>query len=198
MILSKRFLSEQAKRRGITEYGQTEIVNENVRLALKYDVAQGKNIKQYDIFLSHSSLDKKFVYTLVQLFNEVGYSVYVDWMVDTQLDRNNVNKDTAQVLRNRMNNSRGLSYVATTNSSNSKWCPWELGYFDGKKNGRCCILPIVESQTFLGQEYLGLYPFLDYEKNNLTGRQEFWVNNQDDGKYVTLKEWLAGKEPYIG
>ena len=130
MILSKRFLSEQAKRRGITEYGQTEIVNENVRLALKYDVAQEKNIKQYDIFLSHSSLDKKFVYTLVRLFNEVGYSVYVDWMVDTQLDRNNVNKDTAQVLRNRMNNSRGLSYVATANSSTSKWCPWELGYFE--------------------------------------------------------------------
>ena len=113
-----------------------------------------------------------------------------------QLDRSNVNKDTALILRDRMNCSNGLSYIATSNSTVSKWCPWELGYFDGKKNGRCCILPIMESQSFNGQEYLGLYPYLDYDKYTGQNKYEFWVNNQGSSEYVKLREWLDGKEPY--
>ena len=162
MILSKSFLTQQAEKRNISEYGtkREQILYENVELSTRYDSVNNTKIREYDIFLSHSSLDKKLVLTLVDLFNEAGYSVYVDWIEDTQLDRSNVNKDTAQTLRSRMNHSKGLAYVVTSNSTNSKWCPWELGYFDGKKNSRCCILPIMESNTFQGQEYLGLYPYI--------------------------------------
>lgn len=194
MILSKSFLVQEAERRNITEYGtkREQILNENTDLFKRYGFAKENT---FDIFLSHSSLDKKLVLTLVNLFNEAGYSVYVDWIEDTQLDRSNVNKNTAQVLRNRMNISKGLSYVATTNSTNSKWCPWELGYFDGKKKGRCCILPIMESQSFHGQEYLGLYPYLDYETYRGGNEYEFWVNNQGSGEYIRLREWLEGKDP---
>jgi len=41
--------------------------------------------------------------------------------------------------------------------------PWEIGYFDGLK-GVISILPIVktEDQAFDGQEFLGLYPYIDY------------------------------------
>jgi len=48
--------------------------------------------------LSHSSLDKIKVLALVDLFNKAGFSVYVDWIEDTQLDRNNVTVDTAKTL----------------------------------------------------------------------------------------------------
>ena len=95
-----------------------------------------------------------------------------------------------------MNSSKGLAYVATTNATNSKWCPWELGYFDGKKNSRCCILPIMESQNFHGQEYLGLYPYLEYAEYSNKNQYEFWVDNQENDEYATLREWLNGKEPY--
>lgn len=173
MILSKSFLTQQAEKRNISEYGtkREQILYENVELSTRYDSVNNIKIREYDIFLSHSSLDKKLVLTLVDLFNEAGYSVYVDWIEDTQLDRSNVNKDTAQTLRGRMNHSKGLAYVATSNSTNSKWCPWELGYFDGKKNSRCCILPIMESNTFQGQEYLGLYPYIRYSK--ISGKNKY-------------------------
>lgn len=196
MILSKSYLLQEAERRNISEYGtkKDQIIYENTEMHTRYDSVQKRKI--YDVFLSHSSLDKKLVLTLVNLFNEAGYSVYVDWIEDTQLDRNNVNKNTAQVLRNRMNGSRGLSYVATDNAINSKWCPWELGYFDGKKNGRCCILPIMESQTFQGQEYLGLYPYMQYAQISGEYRNEFWIYNQGTDEYVILRSWLDGSEPY--
>lgn len=198
MILSKSFLMQQAEKRNISEYGtkKNQILFENVELSTRYDSVNNMKVREYDIFLSHSSLDKKLVLTLVDLFNEAGYSVYVDWIEDTQLDRSKVNKNTAQVLRNRMNSSKRLAYVATTNATNSKWCPWELGYFDGKKNSRCCILPIMESQNFHGQEYLGLYPYLEYAEYSNKNQYEFWVDNQENDEFATLREWLNGKEPY--
>ena len=46
----------------------------------------------------------------------------------------------------------------------SKWCPWELGLFDGISNGKCCILPVIKEKKdfYKGQEYLGMYPYLSY------------------------------------
>lgn len=199
MILSQRYLKEQAEYRNISEhigYRKTKIINENYELAEKYDSTIGKKIKKYDIFLSHSSLDKSLVLTLVELFNEAKYSVYIDWIEDIKLDRNHVTKNTAVTLKRRMNDSAGLAYVATSNATNSKWCPWELGYFDGKKNNRCSILPIVESKSFDGQEYLGLYPYIEYEKTFGTDNYDFWVNEQGTSNYINLREWLEGKDPF--
>lgn len=45
-------------------------------------------------------------------------------------------KGTAELVRTRIDDSIGLAYVATSNISDSKWFPWELGYADGKKNGK--------------------------------------------------------------
>ena len=198
MILSRSYLMQQAEKNNISEYSsrKQQVVTENLELATHYDSIQGRTVKKYDIFLSHSSLDRKLVLTLVHLFNKAGYSVYVDWIEDTQLDRNNVNESTAEILRNRMNACRGLSYVATSNSTNSKWCPWGLGYFDGKKNGRCCVLPIMDNSKFLGQEYLGLYPYIEYEKIYGKDTYDFWVYDQGTNKYIILSAWLEGKNPY--
>lgn len=169
---------------------ETRIFNENKQLYY--------NKSKYDLFISHSYLDKNLVYSLVELFNVAGYSVYVDWMIDTQLDRSKVNANTADLLRTRMQDCQGLAYVSTANVAQSKWCPWELGYVDGKRNGRCAILPVVKtsSEHFNGQEYLGLYPYIDFETGRETKKYEFWVNDPGDNqKYVTLRAWLEGADP---
>lgn len=71
--------------------------------------------------------------------------------------------------------------------------PWELGYFDGFKSA-VAILPITatEQASYSGQEYLGLYPYIDSRAITL------WVNRGSaSGRlfrgtgYKTLKTWLA-------
>ena len=189
MILNKPYLREIASRDNVRmDSMQWRIRNNNERLLSEKRV--------YDLFISHSSLDRELILTLVDLFNKSGYSVYVDWINDRQLNRNNVDRATAETLRNRMQQARGLAYIATSNTTNSKWCPWELGYMDGKKDGKCTILPVLESSssTFKGQEYLGLYYYLTYAKVRGLNKYDFWVND-NDGAYVTLLSWLNGSKP---
>lgn len=183
----------------VSKFEQSDVLYENAKLVHSSIRHDGTTQKTYDIFLSHSSLDKQLVLSLVNLFNKAGFSVYVDWIEDPQMDRSNVTPATARTLRYRMNQSKGLAYVATSNTSYSKWCPWELGYFDGNKNGRCCILPVLDSENsvYKGQEYLGLYPYLDYAKEQESDCHMFWVNDSIDyDKYVELEDWLNGEDTY--
>ena len=124
--------------------------------------------ENFDIFLSHSSDDSDLVLGVMLLLQKQGLTVYVDWVVDKKLDRNSVDKETAAVLRERMKSSRSMMYIATDNSSGSKWMPWELGFFDGLKPGQVAILPLLDSenQSFEGQEYLGLYPVVTKKLEN--------------------------------
>ena len=99
--------------------------------------------QSYDIFMSHSSLDAKEILGLKLCINDIGYSVYVDWIEDPALDRTKVTKDTARYLQARMRKCKCLFFALSANSKGSIWMPWELGYFDGFK-GRVAILPVAE------------------------------------------------------
>lgn len=114
----------------------------------------------FDVFLSHSSLDIESIAGIKLYLEEEGLSVYVDSVVDPQLDRERVTADTAALLKQRMDRSRFLLYATSEASSQSRWMPWELGYFDGSKPGKVGILALVHRQgeQFAGQEYLSLYP----------------------------------------
>lgn len=193
-VLSKKYLLENAKKKNITieNDAKEKILRKNKTIALNKD--ENKQEEKYDVFLSHSSFDKTLILSLVDLFVSAGYAVYVDWIEDEELDRSNITVKTAQVLKKRMNNSRGLAYIATTNTINSKWCPWELGYFDGKKNKRCCILPIMEQGEYDGQEYLGLYPYLRHDRLEGASDYDFWVYDQEANRHITLRSWLDGKK----
>lgn len=70
----------------------TKILNEQ-----KYKIE-----KEYDIFLSHSFQDAETIYLLYAYLKSLGWSVYVDWIEDSQLDRQNVTKATAELLRIQM------------------------------------------------------------------------------------------------
>jgi hypothetical protein len=126
-------------------------------------VESQNNQRQFDVFLSHSIRDEELVLGIVEFLKQMGKEVYVDWIEDRQLSRSSVAPETAETLRQRMNQSSRLLYLATDNASSSKWMPWELGYFDGLKSGKVAILPLVDYSfsSFKGQEYLGLYPALD-------------------------------------
>lgn len=118
--------------------------------------------KTYDIFLSHAFLDAEVIYGLKIILEEAGFSVYVDWYEDSHLDRGKVTKETAIVIRKRMQSCRTLIFAITENSEDSKWMLWELGYFDGLKN-KVAVLGLIENSgdSFRGQEFLELYPFVE-------------------------------------
>jgi hypothetical protein len=114
----------------------------------------------FDIFLSHAYEDAEVIHGVYVRLQREGLSVYLDWLADPQADRSRVTPETARLLRTRMNHSRFLLYASSHASSSSKWMPWELGYFDGRRPGHLGILPIVAAAGagFVGLEYLGLYP----------------------------------------
>ena len=150
--------------------------------------------KTYDIFLSHSVRDADLVLGVKGILEDLGYSVYVDWIEDTKLDRIKVTSATAEVLRKRMQNSRSLFYITTSNAETSKWMPWECGYFDGFKE-KVAIVPVVPTatgNTYQGQEYLGLYP---YALKELSSRKvdTLWIH-KDSKTYISYDAWVKTQD----
>ena len=111
---------------------------------------------------------------------DYGFSVYVDWITDPKLNRASVTPETAQALRDRMGQCKNLVYVSTRSATTSKWMPWELGYFDGHMPGHVAVLPIdgVGTGAWDGQEYIGLYPRLNWSTSILAmilGSTRRWI-----------------------
>jgi hypothetical protein len=136
----------------------------------------------YDIFLSHCFKDKVLADGLTEQFESLGYTVYIDWRDDPQLDRSQVNRQTASVLRHRLATSKALFFVTSENAGGSRWMPWELGYMDGVKK-TAAILPVSEGGSegneFAGQEYLGLYPYVTVS-NDTSGKERIWIRDDSE------------------
>jgi hypothetical protein len=154
--------------------------------------------KNYDIFLSHSTGDSEQIWGLKLELENLDYSVYIDWIDDAQLDRSNVNKDTADTLRERMKSCKSLFYAYSVNAVKSKWMPWELGYFDGLKE-KAAVLPIRASNvgntdSYSGSEYLSLYPYISID-NNFQGENTLWVH-ENQKKFIDYDSWVKyNKKP---
>lgn len=167
-------------------FSAAQILNESRRVQDSQD--------SFDIFLSHSSKDNDLIIGLKLILQDIGYSVYVDWN-DPALDLDHVTPKTAEVLRKRMSQCKSLIYAFSVNASNSKWMPWELGYFDALRNSRVAVLPIRNDayKAFIGSEFIGLY-FQVKVADTRGGQKAIWVHNGDD--YVNYMYWLSGKQPY--
>jgi hypothetical protein len=148
----------------------------------------------YDIFLSHSYKDRDVIFKLCELLEKNGFSVYVDWIEDPELDRSEISVRSAIRLRKRMKHCRCLMFVVTGNASESKWMPWELGFMDSLTS-KVAIVPVNKSSTekpiYSGQEYLGLYPYLT-ESLSSGGTRSLYIET-NPWKYVGLDGWLEGK-----
>jgi hypothetical protein len=192
------FYTNGGLREAARAFRQRDVLRKSADAVLLESVQAAARAATFNIFLSHSFLDAEEVLALKIDIEGRGFSVYVDWIQDAQLDRSKVTPATAARLRMRMRQCDGLLYAASPNAAQSKWMPWELGYFDGTK-GRVAVLPVLEADPgsaagFRGQEYLGLYPYIT--KDTIQGRNEvtLWVN-QDPATYILLREWLAGRTP---
>jgi len=116
---------------------------------------------EYDIFLSHAAADAERADEVRQALIDAGYIVYCDRYDDPNLDRTRINRATADVLRERMRSCKMLLFVVTASSAQSKWMPWELGFFDAAR-GTIVVYPVDEAaeRAAKGQEYLSLYEVL--------------------------------------
>ncbi len=170
-------------------------IYESANTVLVKKATASASVKQFDIFLSHSFDDKDLILGMWLALEDMGYKVYVDWIHDRNLSRDKVTKETAEVLRARMRTSKSLFFATPSGGTTSKWMPWELGFQDGH-NGRAAILPISKSdtQTYIGQEYLGIYPYIS-EDLNRAEEKRLWVQTSSSC-YVVFEDWLNGKEPF--
>ena len=184
--LSKKFINDLAKQKKLTAR----------KVVVRDSFDNIKKGNKYDIFLSYSYSDKDYALLIYAFLIEYGFSVYID-IKDDSLDRDDVDEKTAKRLAKIMNNCRSLIYVHTPSAKTSKWCPWELGYMLGITNFRCAVIPLIEDkEDFPHQEYLGLYPIVDFEKYQNSDEYAFWVNTYKTQKYVGLKKFINGTNPY--
>lgn len=122
----------------------------------------GRDINtKFDIFISYNIKDRAIIEGVYNELTEMGFKVYVDFIVDKDLDRSNVSLETAKIIRTRLENSKSLIYAQSPNAAMSRWMPWELGVVDGHTK-KCAVLPILINSTDLysKQEYLKLYPVI--------------------------------------
>jgi hypothetical protein len=170
-----------------------DYIRKSLLLESSVNFSAGKHA--FDIFLSHSYSDKELILGIKIELENFGYSVYVDWIEDYSMDRTNVIKDNVIWIKDRMKTSKCLLYATSTNSSSSKWMPWELGFMDGFKQ-KVAILPIAvdKADSFSGVEYLSVYPYMDKSLSR-AGDMELWVFDQEDRNfYQNFRNWLNGKE----
>lgn len=133
---------------------------------------------QKTAFLCHSHKDRELAEGLQALLREAGLDLYIDWQDETMPDK--PSRETAQRIRRRIEDNQLFLYLATGNSAHSKWCPWELGYADGKKSDqRIIVIPTRDTAGGEhGNEYGHLYRRIDrgsfnllnaFDPNSMTG-----------------------------
>ena len=125
-------------------------------------VASGN--QRFDVFLSHSVTDRQLVRGTIELLRKRQLTVYVDWVSDADLERNGEEVQAAAMVKARMRMCDSLLYLHSEHSRSSRWCPWELGYFDALKHPeeRVFVFPITpDGENYEGQSYLRLYEALE-------------------------------------
>lgn len=159
--------------------------------------SEAKQKNTFDIFLSHSFLDKDAVKGLFIDLTRLGFSVYVDWIIDPHLDRKNVTKESAKLIQKRLKSCKCLLLAISENADLSKWIPWELGYVDGHTN-LCALIPVAKanniSYNFERKEYLLLYPFIK-KFPAINGVDKLWVADSNED-YIVFDLWMQNEKPY--
>lgn len=127
-------------------------------------------------FLSHSHKDATLARALQAFLAYKGWTLYIDWQDSTMPTTTNVK--TAEKIQDKISTMKWFLYLATANSANSKWCPWELGYADGIKGKRSIVIVPTRDKNGIehGKEYIGLYKRVSKTKSG--GYGMFETNDQ--------------------
>ena len=99
---------------------------------LEYRIQNSKEqkLKDYDFFISHSSIDSSSVQELIKFENSQGKNIFCDWINDADYLKRHLACDaTLKVIEKRMEQSKALVLVLSEHSKKSIWCKYELNYF---------------------------------------------------------------------
>jgi hypothetical protein len=161
------------------------------RASVRKSASQG--ISERATFLSHSSKDQDLVVGASRILNNHGAIVYTDEK-DPSLPPY-TNKDTASLLKKRIQQAGKFVLLASDNSKESKWVPWELGNADGYKAiSKIALFPAVDegkSNAWTQWEYMGLYSKIIW--SDLQGQPKpLWiVLDETANTGVPLNRWLS-------
>jgi len=143
-------------------------------------------------FLSHSSSDNDLVVGAIQILENHGAQVYID-EIDTTLP-SNTSKKTASVLKSRIRDSKKFVLLATENSLESNWVPWELGFADGVKDlPKIALFPAVETSyqiSWTKREYMGLYQRIIWGDIKEYENAMWIVLDEENNTALPLRKWL--------
>lgn len=144
-------------------------------------------------FLSHSSNDKELVVGAIRVLEGHGATVYIDKKDPTLPPY--TSKETARTLRQRIQESRKFVLLASKNSHESKWVPWELGIADGYKGvGQVVIFPALNEQydrAWTRWEYLGLYDRIVWGDHQDYQKRIWMVLDEKANTATELSRWLS-------
>jgi hypothetical protein len=160
---------------------QAELTRASQRGILQKSLAARSG--QTTAFLCHSHRDKLLAIGLQTLLHEAGWDLYIDWQ-DSEMPES-PDRETAEKIQGRIVLTHWFLFLATENSTRSKWCPWEIGYADGKKaDGRIIVVQTTDSSgKHHGNEYLQLYPRIT--PADVGGLAYFPSGKNTGGTYLT-------------
>jgi hypothetical protein len=145
-------------------------------------------------FLSHSSKDDDLVIGATVILENHGAKVYTD-KVDPEMPPYTT-EQTADLLKNRIKQTKRFVLLASKNSKESRWVPWELGIADGYKGvGKIALFPSADDEndmTWANWEYLGLYPRIVWGPMDTQPKPLWMVWDHRKNRATPLADWLSG------
>lgn len=143
-------------------------------------------------FLSHSSKDDELVDGAIRILTNHGATVYIDKIDPTMPPY--TSDETAAKLKTRVKQSKKFVLLASENSKESRWVPWELGIADGYKGlANIALFPAVEDPqhtTWTSWEYLGLYRKIAWGTIEGHDKPGWKVSDVRAKTAIWLGEWL--------
>ncbi len=138
-------------------------------------LSEAKSYGLQTAFLCHSHKDKELAIGLQNLLKENGWNLYIDWQ-DNEMPEIPDNY-TANKIKSRIVDTNWFLFLATQNSTSSRWCPWEIGYADSAKQHEKIIIVPTEDDNgrFYGNEYLQLYRKLTDASNTTINKSGYAV-----------------------
>lgn len=182
---------------------QESVVNESLREVRTFS-AKSADTSKRTVFLSHKHDDLKDLQGVMGKLQGMDAKIYIDSMDNKMPEQ--TSGETATRIKDVIKYCDKFILIATEKAIESYWCNWELGIGDTFKfNKHIAILPIKEKGTYdfqyKGNEYLQIYPRIDYEDGTNYYRNNGGVIpagyyvcepiNKDGKRYITsLNNWL--------
>lgn len=147
-----------------------------------------------DVFLAHSSQDKKHLEGFLDFFRQFNATLYLD--IHDKTLKMPPSHQTAITLMNAIRSCNRMVVLMSKNSATSKWIPWEVGIGQVTKGiPNVAILPIAEradDKDWEYQEYMNLCPIITRVTEN--GSSNWAVLIPGKATYINLKTWLTSDQ----